>query len=243
MNATAPTFSPLYQQIKHLIIASLEAAEWRPGEAIPSELELAARYGVSQGTVRKAIDDLAAENLLVRRQGKGTFVATHSEARTAYRFLRLQPDSGEDEPYPGSRLIECKRVRASAELARLLDLKPSEGIVSVRRVLVFGGEPTVLDEISLPGTLFKGLTPAKFHAHKGSMYRLFESEFGMRMIRADEKLRAVAAEADAAAALQVTLGTPLLCVERVSFTYGDRPVEFRRGLYRTDRHYYKNQLG
>lgn len=243
MNATAPTFSPLYQQIKHLIVASLEAAEWRPGEAIPSELELAARYGVSQGTVRKAIDDLAAENLLVRRQGKGTFVATHSEARTAYRFLRLQPDSGEDEPYPGSRLLECKRVRASAELARLLDLKPSEGIVSVRRVLVFGGEPTVLDEISLPGALFKGLTPAKFHAHKGSMYRLFETEFGMRMIRADEKLRAVAAEADTATALQVTIGTPLLCVERVAFTYGDRPVEFRRGFYRTDRHYYKNELG
>src|SRR5204862_8254338 len=77
--ADAPAFSPLYQQIKALMTQRLQAGEWRPGEAIPSELELAARFKVSQGTVRKAIDELAAENLLVRRQGKGTFVATHAE--------------------------------------------------------------------------------------------------------------------------------------------------------------------
>ncbi len=243
MSAPSPTFSPLYQQIKQLVVASLEAGAWKPGEIIPSELELAARFRVSQGTVRKAIDELAAEHLLVRRQGKGTFVATHSEPRTVYRFLRLQPDGGADEPYPESRLLECKRMRASAELARILDLKPGEGLVYVRRVLMFGGEATVLDDISLPGHVFKGLTPAKFHDYAGSMYQLFESEFGTRMIRADEKLRAVSAAADAAAALQVPAGTPLLCAERVSFTYGDRPVEFRRGLYRTDRHHYRNQLG
>ncbi len=73
-----PAFSPLYQQIKALITRSLQSGEWRPGEAIPSEMELAARYRVSQGTVRKAIDELAVENRVVRRQGKGTFVATHS---------------------------------------------------------------------------------------------------------------------------------------------------------------------
>ena len=71
------SFSPLYEQIKAMILASLQASEWLPGDAIPSEMELAARYAVSQGTVRKAIDELAAQNLLVRRQGKGTFVATH----------------------------------------------------------------------------------------------------------------------------------------------------------------------
>src|SRR5215216_2773816 len=87
----APAFSPLYQQIKALITRSLQAGEWRPGEAIPSEIELAARFKVSQGTVRKAIDELAAENLLVRRQGKGTFVATHAEEHVQYRFLRLMP--------------------------------------------------------------------------------------------------------------------------------------------------------
>ncbi len=90
-----PSFSPLYQQIKALITQRLQAGEWKAGETIPSEMELAARYGVSQGTVRKAIDELAAENLVVRRQGKGTFVATHAEQKVQFRFLRLMPDEGE----------------------------------------------------------------------------------------------------------------------------------------------------
>jgi GntR family transcriptional regulator len=242
MSVPSPTFSPLYQQIKTLLVQGLETGEWKPGEAIPSELELAARFGVSQGTVRKAIDELAAENLLVRRQGKGTYVATHAEPRTLFRFLRLKPDDGADEGYPESRLLECRRGRASAEVARLLDLKAGDGIVYIRRVLVFRGKPTVLDEISLPATLFKGLSAAKFNEYRGSMYNLFETEFGTRMIRADERLRAVAAEPGAAEVLGVAPGVPLLCVERVSFTYGDRPVEFRRGLYRTDTHYYQNGL-
>src|SRR5688572_20506666 len=106
-----PAFSPLYQQIKSLILQGLQAGEWKPGETIPSEMELAARYRVSQGTVRKAIDELAAENLVIRRQGKGTFVATHSEQHVQYRFLKLMPDSGDrDSEGPAQRaVLECKR--------------------------------------------------------------------------------------------------------------------------------------
>jgi GntR family transcriptional regulator len=241
MSATAPTFSPLYRQIKALIVQGLDAGEWKPGEAIPSEIELAGRFGVSQGTVRKAIDELAGENLLVRRQGKGTFVATHNEQRQLFRFLRLQPVAGEQE-YPGSRLLECRRSRASSEVARLLDLKAGDGIVYLRRVLIFQGEPTVLDEISLPASLFKGLTGGKYEEYHGSVYRLFETEFATRMIRADERIRAVAADSASAEVLGVSEGAPLLCVDRVAYTYGDRPVEYRRGLYRTDRHFYRNEL-
>ncbi|MDQ5905326.1 MAG: GntR family transcriptional regulator, partial [Pseudomonadota bacterium] len=90
-----PAFSPLYQQIKGLILQSLQVGEWKPGDLIPSELELAGRFRVSQGTVRKANDELAAENLLLRRQGKGTFVSTHAEQQVQYRFLRLMPDRGD----------------------------------------------------------------------------------------------------------------------------------------------------
>src|SRR5690606_16672125 len=89
---SGPTFAPLYRQIRELLVRGLQSGEWRPGEAIPSEVELAARYRVSQGTVRKAIDELAAANLVVRRQGRGTFVASHREVRTQFRFLRLRPD-------------------------------------------------------------------------------------------------------------------------------------------------------
>jgi GntR family transcriptional regulator len=241
MNAASPTFSPLYRQIKALILQSLQRAEWRPGEAIPSELELAAYYKVSQGTVRKAIDELSAEHLLVRRQGKGTFVATHSEARAQFRFLRLMPLEGEQE-YPSSRLLECRRARAGAEIARELQMKAGDSLVFLRRVLIFKGEPTVIDEISLPGSIFKGLSAAKFNEYKGSMYNLFETEFGTRMLRAEERISALAADAETGKLLGVSVGTPLLCVDRVSYTYGDKPVEVRRGLYRTDRHYYKNVL-
>jgi GntR family transcriptional regulator len=236
-----PAFSPLYQQIKTLLVRSLEAGEWRPGEAIPSETELAGRFKVSQGTVRKAIDELATENLLVRRQGKGTFVATHAEEKVQYRFLRLAPDDG--EPVGAQRrFIDCRRLRAPSDIARALELKAGDTVVQVRRVLSFRGVPVVLDDIWLPGQQFKGLTAERLSEYRGPMYGLFETEFGVRMIRATEKLRAVAADAGAAELLGVAVGAPLLSVERLSLTYGDKPVELRRGLYNTASHHYRNEL-
>ena len=237
----SPTFSPLYLQIKALIMQSLQTGEWKPGEMIPSEMDLAARYKVSQGTVRKAIDELAADNLVARRQGKGTFVTTHHEDVVKFRFLRLVPDEGEPH-YGASRVLECKGLRAPAEIARLLDIRTGDSVVQIRRVLTFSNEATVLDEIWLLGANFKGLTAEKLNEWKGPMYALFEAEFGTRMIRATEKIRAVAADDTAAELLSVAVGSPLLSVERVSFTYGDRPVEVRRGLYVTTRHYYQNDL-
>ncbi len=237
----APSFSPLYRQIKALITRSLEAGAWKPGEAIPSEVELAQRFKVSQGTVRKAIDELATDNLLVRRQGKGTFVATHAEARVQYRFLRLVPDDGSAERMT-RRFLDCRRLRAPAEVARALDLKSGDAVVHVRRLLHFRERPVVLDDIWLPGALFRGLTAERLAEWRGPLYGLFESEFGVSMIRAEEKIRAVAADEASAALLGVAAGTPLLSVERVAFTYGDRPVELRRGLYDTRDQYYRNEL-
>ncbi|WP_280155192.1 GntR family transcriptional regulator [Piscinibacter sp. XHJ-5] len=236
-----PAFSPLYQQIKTLITRSLEAGEWRPGEAIPSEMELAARFKVSQGTVRKAIDELATDNLLVRRQGRGTFVATHAEQQVKFRFLRLTPDDGEPAGAQ-RRFIDCRRLRAPSDIARALELKAGDTVVQVRRVLSFRGTPVVLDDIWLPGQLFKGLTAEKLGDYRGPMYGLFETEYGVRMIRATERIRAVAADAAAADLLGLPVGAPLLSVERLSMTYGDKPVELRRGLYNTASHHYRNEL-
>jgi GntR family transcriptional regulator len=236
-----PTFSPLYQQIKALLTQSLQSGEWKPGELIPSEVELAARFKVSQGTVRKAIDELAAENLVMRRQGKGTFVSTHHEERAHFRFLKLVPDKGVPH-HPDNRILEVRRLRAPPEVAGLLDLKSGDAVIFIKRLMSFDGAPTILEELWLPGAIFKGLTAERLDQYKGPMYGLFESEFGTRMIRATEKIRAVGADADAAALLGVAEGTPLLCAERVSFTYGDRAVELRRGLYLTAHHHYQNEL-
>ncbi|MFM2186433.1 MAG: hypothetical protein RIR43_1005 [Pseudomonadota bacterium] len=241
----APAFSPLYQQIKALIIRSLQSGEWRPGEVIPSEIELAARFKVSQGTVRKAIDELALENRLVRRQGKGTFVATHAEQHTQYRFLRLVPDAGQADDQAGRmsrRVLECRRLRAPAEVGRALEMRSGDSAIQIRRTLSAAGRPVVLDEIWLPGALFKGLSADRLSQYRGPMYALFETEFGVHMIRASEKIRAVAADESAARELGVAVGTPLLSVERLSYSYDDKPVELRRGLYRTEAHHYRNEL-
>jgi len=239
---SSPSFRPLYKQIKELLLDGLRGGEWRPGEAIPSEIELAARYRVSQGTVRKAIDELAADNLLVRRQGKGTFVATHGEAQVRFRFLRLAPDAG-GAVAAERKLLDFRRARAGADLARLLELRTGDSMIVLTRLLLFSGDPVVLEDVWLPAGLFRGLTAAAITEHKGALYNLFETAYGTRMVRAEEKLKARSADAESAKLLAVEPGHALLEVERLSYTYGDRPVEWRRGLYKTDRHFYRSALG
>jgi len=234
-------FLPLYKQIKSLLVQRLQLGEWKPGAPIPSEMELAARFQVSQGTVRKAIDELAAENLLIRRQGKGTFVATHQEPRAQFRFLRIAPDQGEMVPSQ-STFLECRRAKAPADVAQQLDLRGGDAVVFLRRLLSLGGKPLVLDDIWLPATLFRGLTAERLAGYQGPLYGLFESEFGTRMIRAEERIRAIAADDDVAGLLAVAPGSPLLLVDRVSYTYSDQPVEVRRGFCVTTEHHYHNEL-
>lgn len=236
-----PAFRPLYEQIKILLTQSLVAGEWKPGEAIPSEIELAQRYHVSQGTVRKAIDELASEHILVRRQGKGTYVASHNEPSHQYRFLRVLPDSG-DKGYPQSFLVDLRRVKAAAEQARALGVRVGTPVHSIKRLLVFEGKPVVLDEMVLVASRFPGITKERLEEHRVSMYAFYENVFGVRMIRAEERLRAVAADDFAASHLEIAPGTPLLCVDRIAFTYGDKPVEWRRGLCVTEGFSYFNEL-
>ncbi len=278
--SSGPRFAPLYRQIKELITRRLQLGDWKPGEPIPSESELAGRYGVSQGTVRKAIDELSAERLLVRRQGRGTFVASHLEAGAQFRFLRLRID----EPLAGdgtgpepealepraveagrrplgqsvggsavrgrsvqgerlvSRFIECRRLRGSAEVARMLQLRAGEAVVLIRRVLELSGQPTVLDEIWLPGARFRGRSAERLATYDGPLYGLLESEFGVRMIRAEERIKAVAVPIEVARALSLSAREPVLRIDRVTRTYQEVPVEFRRAYCSTARHHYYNEL-
>ena len=150
--------------------------------------------------MRKAIDALAADNLVVRRQGKGTFVATHTEERSSlFRFLRIRRNDGGDESAREPPPRRHAARKAGAEVARLLALKPGDPVLVLRRVLDYAGEPVVLDEITLPAALFRGLTKARYDAYPGSMYSFFETQFGVRMLKAQERIRAVAADAATAA--------------------------------------------
>ncbi len=237
----APRFQPLYQQIKTAILHGIESGEWAAGQMIPSEIDLARRFEVSQGTVRKAVEALAAENLLARRQGKGTYVSSHHEAQAQFRFLRLRPDNG-PATQPGSRIVDCRRVRAPADVARALAIRASESVLFIRRLLTFEEEPVVLDDIWLAGEEFRQLTSERLANHSGQLYAVIESELGTKVLHASEKLRAVCADSSQAQKLGVATGCPLLLVERVTSTFNGRPVELRRGLCRTDRHHYVNEL-
>lgn len=235
------TFSPLYQQIKAMLLASLQAGEWQPGEVIPSEFELAARYEVSQGTVRKAIDELTTQNLLIRKQGKGTFVATHLEERHQFRFLRLAPDSGLPMALK-NHFLSCKKMKAPAMMARALKINTGENLIEIERVQTFAGKTIVFEQIWLPSPRFKGLDLATLEAWDGPLYALYESAFATHMVRATEKIKAVTSDSMCAQRLNTTPGAPILLVERVSYTYGNKPVEIRLARYDTSSQHYENTL-
>jgi GntR family transcriptional regulator len=196
------------------------------------------RFKVSQGTVRKAIDELAAENLVVRRQGKGTFVATHHETQAQFRFLRLMADS--DEPQRPETRSSKSSARAPAEVARQLDLKSGDAVIH-RRVQSFNGVPTILEDIWLPGAIFKGLTAERLVEYRGPLYGLFESEFGTRMIRAEERIRAVGADPDAAELLGVAPNAVAECGAGFVYLWRQAGGNAAR-LYLTTNHHYQSEL-
>jgi GntR family transcriptional regulator len=242
--ANLPSFSPLYQQIKELLLQSLQLGEWQPGEVIPSEMDLAERFQVSQGTVRKAIDELAADNLLIRRQGVGTFVATHLEERVQYRFLKLMPDSEDplNKTSAQRRIITCKQTVANTKVAKALGLTKDDEVLFLRRVLAFSGVATILEDIWLPGHSFAGLTAKRLSDYHGPMYAFFESAFGVKMVNAQEQIKAILPDPVQAKLLEISVSTPVLSVERTAFTYNNTPMEFRQGLYLTVDCHYRNEL-
>lgn len=237
----SPTFSPLYRQVIGLITRNLESGEWKPGESIPSEARLAVQFGVSQGTVRKAIDEMVADNLLIRRQGKGTFVATHADPLALFRFVRIAANEGALGELR-SRALGCWRVKASVDVARALHLPTGAPVMMLRRIVDSGDSPAIFDEIYLPGAAFADLTLDMLQFDEISLYSLYESRFGVRVVRADERVRATLADPVSAELLDVAEKSPLVLVERMTYTYGDKPVEWRRGVFSALRYHYKNQL-
>jgi GntR family transcriptional regulator len=237
-----PGESPLYAQVRVRLIEAIAAGDWRPGQAIPSEAELSRAFGVSIGTIRKAVDALVAERALVRRQGKGTFVTAHEGSRLLFHFFHIVAADGR-KVVPEVATVAFERDRATRETAEALAIAPHDKVIRIRNVLSLEGRARIVDDITLPAELYPGLTGKTFVARNNTIYQLYQSRFGINVLRTDERLRAVLADEELAALLGVAPGAPLLEIRRVALTFRDRPVELRLSRVDTSVHHYHNTLG
>ncbi|MGZ5047215.1 MAG: GntR family transcriptional regulator [Usitatibacter sp.] len=233
---------PLYEEVRARLIEGISAGAWRAGEAIPTEAALARAFGVAIGTVRKAVDLLVAEQALVRRQGKGTFVTAHDGTRLLFHFFHIVGRDGA-KAYPDAHTVSFQRGRADTAAAAALGIAPLDKVIRIRNVLSLSGAPAIVDDITLPAELFPGLTEKIFLARGNTIYHLYQSRYGINVLRTDERLRAVLAPRDVAALLGLASGAPLLEIRRVALTFRDRPVELRLSRVNTARHDYHNTLG
>ena len=238
----SPSGGPIFKEVKRRMLAALAGGEWKPGEAIPAEPRLAERFGIAIGTLRKAIDGLVAENVLVRQQGRGTFVATHDRDRMLFLFFNVIRHDGVKE-YPDVELLSFRKARADHDVAERLQLAPRAPIFFYRNALRLRGKPVIVDDIAVSAALFAGLGPARLRERTNTIYHLYQHGFGLSVVRTAETVRALAAPGDVARWLAVPAGSPLLQVRRVAFTLNDRPVEFRRSYVNTAEHEYQREPG
>ena len=224
--------SPLYREVRNRLSDAIRAGEWRPGEAIPIEKKLCERFGVSMGTLRKAVDELTASGLLVRQQGRGTFVARHSQDRYLFSFFHLVGRDGH-KAYPEVRFERFEATPADAFEAEVLTVKPRTRLWVLTNVLSLRGQVTSMDEIHLPSTLFPGLTEQRLRERGTTLYQLYQDDFNLTIVRASERVRGVAATPVQAKLLGTDPGAPLLEIIRVAYSFQDRPVELRYSYVNT----------
>lgn len=238
--AGAPA-GPLYRRVKTALLRAIESGQCPAGAALPSEAALAAALGVSVGTLRHATDDLVAERILVRRQGRGTFIAVHDADRFMFPFFHVERSDGLRQT-PQVELVGFERVRVEDEPAQALGLQAGEPAIRIDNRLLLQGRAVIHDRLTLPALLFKGLTEKRLRERSSTLYQLYQSEFGITVTRAREHARAAIADRSAARLLGLAPGAPVMVVRRTALSFGDQPVEYRVSTIDTARHEYVHML-
>lgn len=237
---TIPSGAPLYREVRRRILESLAAGEWQPGDRLPNEAQLARRFGVAVSTIRAGVQELSDAGLLIRRQGKGTFVARHDVERAQFRFSNVYgPDS--EKLVTRREITDVRKVAATPPIRALFGLERSgSGYVHhVSAILLEGDAPVAAMELFLPAEKFRDLRRSHLQQTSENLYAVYQREFGVTVVRMEEKVQAHIATRKLAKALKLKAGHPILCVERIAYTYNDVPVEVRRRLYEGTRHYYR----
>jgi len=224
--APIPDFQPLYKQVYAVLVRRISEGDWRPAQALPSEQALADELGVSQGTVRKAMDALASENLILRRQGKGSFVAEHTQEHALFRFFRLArpaPDGARATPQLGEEKVSSRL--ATAKERSKLSLGEDAEVVEIRRTRLIDDAPKVVEKIILPLDIFPDID--KQQDLPNTLYSLYQGVYGVSISVAREELRAILANKRDARALKLETGAALLQIDRIAIALDGQPVEWR----------------
>lgn len=232
-----PVGLTLYKEVKRQMLASLSTGEWTSGDAIPSEKQLCLRFDVSIGTLRKAIDELVAENILIRHQGRGTFVSVHNRGPHLFRFFNVVRHDGQ-KSYPKLTLNAFAKVKADKEACDKLGIADGANVFQFTNVRSLNDEPVLVDEITLPEILFPGMTEAQLRDRPSTLYNLYQISYGLNVIRIEERVRATLATAVQAELLRINPGMPLLQIYRVAFSYNNQVIEFRKSYVNTERYEY-----
>lgn len=219
--------APAYQHLRRTLQHAIENGELEPQQALPGERDLAKLLDVSRVTVRKAISGLVAEGLLVQRQGAGTFVAE----RIVKSFSLLTSFTNDLRARgldPRSRVIEHGIGEVTPEEAMALNLSPGTLVVRSYRLRTASGQPLALERTTVPQSVLPDSAEIGL-----SLYEAFAAR-DVRPVRALQRLRAIAFDAEQASLMQLPEGSPGLFIERRAFLADGRVVEFTRSFYRGD---------
>ncbi|NTH43463.1 GntR family transcriptional regulator [Agrobacterium rhizogenes] len=228
---------PRYQRLRDDLAARINRQEWRPGESIPSEAELSATYGVAVGTVRKAIDQLVADGVVERHQGRGTYVRRARFNSSLFRFFRFQSESGERR-VPESRILRRESIAAPSAVASALRLREGDPVISLSRLRLIGGVPLLAEEIWLERSRFEALLTIDTSEFGDLLYPLYEERCEQVVVSAEETLTVEIAPPLQARLLGLDPGSPLVVIERAAFDLERRPIEWRRSRGPADRFRY-----
>jgi GntR family transcriptional regulator len=235
------TGDALYKIVARALLQAIQSGKLKPGDALSSESDLSKTFGVSVGTLRKAVDELVSQQILVRYQGRGTYVATHNRDRFLDQFFRVEAQNGLKD-FPTLDTVTFKKGPAEEVEAMMLGLSKSETVFRMNNHLSLQNRKVVSDEICLPAKLFEGLTAKRVRERASTLYHLYQTEFGITVVNAEERLRAVACSVAMAKVLSRPVGTPMIELRRIAWGLNGQAVEYRHWIIDTTQHEYVSQL-
>lgn len=235
------SYVPLYAQVQDAIRDAIQRGEAQPGDQLPSEPDLCQLFDVSRTVVRQALVSMEYEGLIVRKKGKGTFIARPKIGESLFQeltgFYQDMESKGES---PVSRVLQQQVVPATAKVAEALGLHVDAPVVVIDRVRSVNSEPIVLVTTWLPYALCPSVVTADL-THQ-SLYALLERDHGLVIARGKRMIQAIAASEYEAALLETARGAPLIALESISYLEDGTPIEYYKALHRGDRSMFEVEL-